>query len=397
MKILLPAMKTTCLPAYQENITYFERRKLMKKERKGKIAAGLAVFAALCVSAKFPAPVQTVHAEEVQLPAETNTSFSKARELEFGASMAGKLAESDSRRYYKFSLSQASRLDLGFERSDHFDDVKIAIFDNTQTEIYSITKNYGRSFSLDAVYLTGGDYYLLVDEALNVTFSFIVNMDPAGESFTETQDSNNDMASSASAINLQQKYKGVLAQNDDIDYYKFQVPAAGRITLNLTNAADDSARYAVYDDSLNPVYTNAVSRESKISQPVSVKSGDYYLAVAKYDVNKGTGSYTFSIDYAKKNTVAPKIKSIKNTLGGTMTVKWSQITGASGYELWYSTKSNFKGTVIKKETGASVTSADCYGLTLRKKYYVKVRAYSEINGVKEYGKWSKRKSVVMKS
>ena len=59
----------------------------MKKERKGKIAAGLAVFAALCVSAKFPAPVQTVHAEEVQLPAETNTSFSKARELEFGASI----------------------------------------------------------------------------------------------------------------------------------------------------------------------------------------------------------------------------------------------------------------------------------------------------------------------
>lgn len=368
----------------------------MKKEQIRKTAARLAVFTVLCTSAKFPVPVQTVHAEEVQLPAEANTSFAKARNLEFGVSMAGKLSENDSRRYYKFSLSQASRLDLGFERSDHFDNVKITIFDATQTEIYSITKNYDRSFSLDAIYLTGGDYYLLVDEALNVTFSFIVNMDPAGESFTETQDSNNDMASGASAINMQQKYKGVLAQNDDIDYYKFQVPAAGLITLNLTNSADDAARYAVYDDSLNPVYTNTVSRESKTSQPVLVKRGDYYLAVAKQDVNKGTGSYTFSIDYTKKNTAPPKIKSVKNTSGGTMTVKWSRIAGADGYEIWYSTKSNIKRDTDKKETDTSVTSADCYGLMRNKKYYVRIRAYTEINGIKEYGKWSSRKSVVIR-
>lgn len=364
----------------------------MKKERKGKIAAGLAVLTVLCTSAKFPSPVQ---AEQVQLPAETNTSFSKARDLEFGVSMAGRLSKNDSRRYYKFSLSQASRLDLGFEKSRGADITEIKIFDATQTEIY----NAGRadsSFSLDAIYLTGGDYYLLVDETYDVTFSFIVNMDPVGESFIETQDSNNDMASGASVVSLKQKYKGVLAQNDDIDYYRFQVPAAGRITLNLTNAANDSAKYAVYDDSLNPVYTNTISRESKTSQPVSVKSGDYYLAVAKYDVNKGTGSYTFSIDYTKKNTAAPKIKSVKNTSGGTMTVKWSQVNGAGGYELWYSTNPNFKSSVTKKETDASVTSTDCYGLSHNKKYYIRIRAYSEVNGIREYGKWSSRKSVLIK-
>ena len=367
----------------------------MKKVRNGKLAAGLAVLTVICTSAKFLSPVQTVQAEQVQLPAEINTSFSKARDLEFGVSMAGRLSENDSRRYYKFSLDQASRLDLGFEKSRGADITEIKIFDATQTEIYNAGRA-DRSFSLDAIYLTGGDYYLLVDETYDITFSFLVNMDPAGESFIETQDSNNDMASGASAINLKQKYKGVLAQNDDIDYYKFKVPAAGRITLNLTNAANDSARYAVYDDSLNPVYTNSISRESKTSQPVSVKSGDYYLAVAKYDVNKGTGSYTFSIDYTKKNTAAPKIKSVKNTSGGTISVKWSRVNGAGGYELWYSTKSNFKSGVTKKETDASVTSTDCYGLSRNKKYYIRIRAYSEVNGIKEYGKWSSRKSVVIK-
>ena len=42
------------------------------------------------------------------------------------------------------------------------------------------------------------------------------------------------------------------------------------------------------------------------------------------------------------------------------------------------------------------TSAVYYGLTKKKKYYIKVHAYKEINSVKEYGKWSSKKSVTIK-
>lgn len=378
---------------------YFERRKFMKKKLIGKIAAGLTVFTALCIPVKF-SNVQAVYAEEVQLPSETNTSFSKARNLEFGSSMAGTFSESDGRRYYKFSFVQAGKLDLGVEMQDN-NDLHIKIYDASQTEIYDFFHSgryvgTGPSFSVDAIYLTGGDYYMVLECYENISVSFLANMDPMGESFTETQDSNNDISSDASSISLKNKYKGILAQNDDIDYYSFNVPASGLITLNLTNSTSNTIKYTVYDESLSPAYTNTVRSSEKTSQPVSVKSGDYYLAVAKEDVNKGTGSYTFSIDYIKKNTSAPKIKSVKNTSGGTMTVKWSQVNGAGGYELWYSAKPNFKSGVIKKETGASVSSADCCGLAKNQKYYVRIRAYSEINGIREYGKWSSRKSVVIK-
>lgn len=237
---------------------------------------------------------------------------------------------------------------------------------------------------------------MMVREARSETFSFVANIDSMGESFTETQDSNNDMASDASVINLKQKYKGVLAQNDDIDYYKFQVPSAGKVTFNMTNSVSNTARYGFYDQSLSPVYTNTVGSGYKVTQPISVKKDTYYLAIAKENVNKGVGSYTFSIDYTKKISVAPKLKSAKNTSNGNMTVKWSSVTGANGYELWYSTKSNFKSGVVKNEFNSSVTSAVCYGLVKKKKYYVKVRAYEEINGVKEYGKWSNKKSIVIK-
>lgn len=186
--------------------------------------------------------------------------------------------------------------------------MSIKIFDASQTEIYSTTGCY--SFSTNSIYLTGGNYYMVLSEDANEMFSFAINMDSAGESFIETQDSNNDMASDASSISLKQKYKGVLAQNDDIDYFKFQVPSAGKITFNMTNSVSDTVRYGFYDQSLNLAYTNTVGSGYKISYPISVKKGTYYLAIAKENVNKGAGSYTFSTDYTK-DFCCTKVKKCK--------------------------------------------------------------------------------------
>lgn len=368
---------------------------MSKKGLKRKIVAGLAALAVFVTSAGLPIATQTVCAEEAGLPTDTNTSFAKARELEFGTSMAGTFPNGGGRQYYKFSLEQASKLDLSYERNSPNGSIEFIFYDASQTEIgYCVDRAYSRSWS--DIYLTGGNYYMVVDNYSGTTFSFVANIDSAKESFTETQDSNNDMASDASSIILKKKYKGVLAQNDDIDYFKFQVPSAGKLTFNMTNSVSDTARYGFYDQSLSPVYTNTVRCGYKVTQPVSVKKGTYYLAIAKEDVNKGTGSYTFSIDYTKKVSVAPKLKSVKNSSNGSITVKWGSVAGATGYELWYSTNSNFKSRVVKNELNSATTSAVYYGLTKKKKYYVKVRAYEEINGIKEYGKWSSKKSVTIK-
>lgn len=52
--------------------------------------------------------------------------------------------------------------------------------------------------------------------------------------------------------------------------------------------------------------------------------------------------------------------------------------------------------VVKKKVGPSVTSRTYSGLKKKKTYYVKVRAYKNVNGAKKYGKWSSRKSVVIR-
>lgn len=376
---------------------------MRKKGLKRKMIAGLAALAVFGTSVGLPVTTQKVCAESPELPAETNTTFAKARNLEFGSSMAGTFSKNDGRRYYKFSLDRTSRLEIGVEHG--YDWIYLKIYDDSQTEIYNYSWT-NSSFSLAPIYLTGGSYYMAVECYYDTTFSFVANMDSMGESFTETQDVNNDIASDASVISQKKKYKGVLALNDDIDYYRFQVPAAGQITFNMTNSVSATVKYGFYDQSLNPVYTNRVESGYKVNQPISVKKGIYYLAIAKEDVNRGTGSYTFSIDYTPKGSPSPNtnnttvkqvtIKSVGNPSKKKMTVKWEKVSGASGYELWYSTNSGFKKGVVKKKLSSSVTSKTYSGLKKKKTYYVKIRAYKTVNGVRKYGKWSNKKSVFIR-
>lgn len=79
-----------------------------------------------------------------------------------------------------------------------------------------------------------------------------------------------------------------------------------------------------------------------------------------------------------------------------MKVTWKKVSGASGYVVQYSTKSNFKKAktkVIQKGTAASTTIKK---LKSNKTYYVRVRAYKSIDGKKVYTSYSAKKHVKVK-
>lgn len=127
---------------------------------------------------------------------------------------------------------------------------------------------------------------------------------------------------------------------------------------------------------------------------------------------KGIGTATITIkSAASKNYNAAKNKQVKITVTpkkvslssvtskkkAQITVKWKRDTKATGYQIVYSTKKNFKGAktiTIKsnKTTSKTITSK----LVKGKKYYVKVRAYKTVNGKKITGPYSTAKSVTVK-
>ena len=159
--------------------------------------------------------------------------------------------------------------------------------------------------------------------------------------------------------------------------------------------------------------------DGKVKKPsVTVKDskgnkiGSQYYTVSYPSGRKNVGKYTVKVTF-KGNYIGSKSATFAIKPKGTSVAKvtaakkgfkvtWKkQATQTTGYEVQYSTASNFKKgnktvTVSKNKT----TSKSVSKLSAKKKYYVRVRTYKtvKVNGknVKLYSGWSKAKSVTTK-
>ena len=94
---------------------------------------------------------------------------------------------------------------------------------------------------------------------------------------------------------------------------------------------------------------------------------------------------------------APSITSVTSPSKSKATVKWSNVDGETGFQLYYSTKkdSGYKKVVsyeANKLAGSKTFSSSASGKTI----YFKVRAYHKVNGQTIFSEWSAVKSVKLK-
>ena len=88
------------------------------------------------------------------------------------------------------------------------------------------------------------------------------------------------------------------------------------------------------------------------------------------------------------------LNSIKKS-GSKIKVAWKKVSGVSGYEVYISKSKNGTYTKAMKITSSTKVSAVSKKLA-KGKYYVKIRAYKNVDGKKVYGKFSNVKSVTIK-
>ncbi len=131
------------------------------------------------------------------------------------------------------------------------------------------------------------------------------------------------------------------------------------------------------------------------------KGTDYTVSYAKG--RKNVGSYKVTITFKGKysgkvtktfkiNPAGTTVKSVtaaKKKLTVKLTKKTTQVTG---YEIQYSTSKKFTSAKTKKITSYKTVSAALTGLKAKKTYYIRVRTYKTVNGIKYYSGWSTVKS-----
>jgi urease beta subunit len=135
---------------------------------------------------------------------------------------------------------------------------------------------------------------------------------------------------------------------------------------------------------------------NKSTGKVKIKGcGKAVITITAKGKNYKTATKKVTIRVVPNKTSITKLKS---TSKSKINITYKKKTGATGYEVVYSTSKTFKAAKTKTKLikGKSKNKAVIKGLKAGKKYYVKVRAYKTIDGKKYYSSYSKVKTVVVK-
>ena len=107
-----------------------------------------------------------------------------------------------------------------------------------------------------------------------------------------------------------------------------------------------------------------------------------------YKIVTGIGDYTG--EKRASFVINPKAVKLSSLKAGSkkLTVKWTRGKGIDGYEIQYGLKKDFKDAktvTIKKD---SMTETDIKKLKANKKYYVRIRAFRNVDGTTYVSAWS---------
>lgn len=121
------------------------------------------------------------------------------------------------------------------------------------------------------------------------------------------------------------------------------------------------------------------NKNTIIEKQISGKSGSSTSSLTVTDANSKIGRVTITASKSNKK--------------GKLVLKWGKIKKVKGYQIQYSLKKNFSN---KKTKNTKSNQVSFKGLKSKKKYYIRIRAYTSQKGKRQYGKWSKIKKIKIK-
>ncbi len=175
--------------------------------------------------------------------------------------------------------------------------------------------------------------------------------------------------------------------------FAFKGKVTSSVTMNklaLTLVSKSTGK-TLYSWSGN-VNTKSYTLPAAVTSHLNVKG----LAMGKYKLTITGYSSTASGNAANHTfTIGPKASTkVKLSKGKKkFTVKLKKVKGAKGYQIRYSLKKSFATDYFKTTTKTSKTIKTKKS---KKYYYVQVRSYKVVKGVKCYGSWSSVKKVKTK-
>lgn len=156
----------------------------------------------------------------------------------------------------------------------------------------------------------------------------------------------------------------------------------------------------IYDSATKQYVLNQSVKGTTTAKITGLTAGKTYKIVVEAVKNAKEGVVLVGQPSAELKTCtkpkAPSIKTPSTTGKRKLKAKWSAVASVTGYQVKWSQSSNFSGSKTVTVKGKSATSKTVTTAKSKKYYYVKVRAYKTVGGVKYYSAWSSAKKIKVK-
>ena len=240
--------------------------------------------------------------------AANNGSITSAQAYTLGTNKSGSITENGpEKQYYKFTLQSSGSIQIS--GSAYMERINLFIYDASANELWHVDPSWNSTsevISIDeSIILTSGTYYFSVGRYYyNGNYNFKIDFSTSSESFKEGQGGSNNTLATASNINADGTiYNAQIANNDEKDFFRFNLQQSGKINLNSTFYKLRRVNWYIYDENgielihEDPEWNNT-TENIVVGKDIYLTSGNYYLCIGRYYYN---GKYTFSISFTSSN------------------------------------------------------------------------------------------------
>ncbi len=253
---------------------------------------------------------------------ENNNTYEKADELKLNTVKKGTIVKSNDVDWYKFEIPANGYITLDFTHEvvastkNHW---RFHLFTSDATTGYAIKPGNGaivwdvvgnENRSSDELGISAGVYYIKATQYSNwsnVEYTVKVNFTEAANWETElnhTYDKANDMT-------VNTPINGTLAYGEDVDWYKFEIPSAGYITIDFKHEVVASTKNhwcmdLYYSDAVTGyglksgrTYWDVVGNKDFTTSAMGVDAGTYYIQVQRSSAAHERVPYNITVNFTE--------------------------------------------------------------------------------------------------
>ena len=289
-------------------------------------------------------------------------------------------------KFYRFTPETSGTYNFKMSATPHDNNCRISTYYNVYHNGELVSTNYNTENIAPCIFKAGEEYIIKF-------FGIHKNCD-------KTDNSN---------LNTLEPQITIIKVSDDVETSKVTTVPATTIPVTTTIATTAEIPTTGNGETSGEVVTTPVKTTDNIETtgetvtPVvtttngdSINGGTTSNNATNGVVPKPSTTSTSLQPSSSKKPATTKVKKVKATKK-SLTIKWSKVKGASGYEIQVATdkkfKKNKKSILVKKQ---ETTSAKIKKLKSKKKYYVRVRTYKVVGRKKVYSSWINGKATKTK-